>query len=178
MLSALVCAEVLVICLWVLLAFAGMHHHVPSRLIWLKQRSFPASSCVVSMVAGTMTASDFSLGALPHFAWSAYSGRSSGCGTADRVRSLLFHRLLSQHPTLPTPEGSSRLHSRVFAASFAFAFVQELGSLFSPFGPTFRCCKLHVKLRAIGLHPFRRGIRRFSTSGCPAALDACSMAFW
>jgi hypothetical protein len=25
---------------------------------------------------------------------------------ADRVRSLLFHRLLSQHPALPTPEGS------------------------------------------------------------------------
>jgi hypothetical protein len=27
----------------------------------------------------------------------------------DRIGSLLFHRLLSQHPVLPTPEGSSRL---------------------------------------------------------------------
>ena len=31
----------------------------------------------------------------------------------DQMRSLLFHRLLSQHPVLPTPEGSSRLHSQV-----------------------------------------------------------------
>jgi hypothetical protein len=28
----------------------------------------------------------------------------------DRMRSLLFRRLLSQHPVLLTPEGSSRLH--------------------------------------------------------------------
>jgi hypothetical protein len=98
--------------------------------------------------------------------------------TNDQMRPLLFHRLLSQHPTLPTPEGSSRLHSRVFAASVAFAFVDELGSLFSPFGPTFRCCKLHVMLRAAGLHPIHWGIRRFSTSGYPNALDACYMAFW
>src|SRR5689334_1380638 len=109
-----------------------MHRHVPSRLTWLKQRSFPGSSCVVSMVIGTMTAFDFSLGTLPHFASAAYSGRSSGRGAADQVRSLLFHRLLSQHPTLPTPGGSSRLHSRVFAASVAFASHDELGSLFSP----------------------------------------------
>jgi hypothetical protein len=42
------------------------------------------------------------------------------------MRSLLFHYLLSQHPTLPTPEGSSRLHSRVFTASVTFACVHEL----------------------------------------------------
>ena len=31
----------------------------------------------------------------------------------DRMRSLLFHRLLSQHPALHTPESSSRLHFQV-----------------------------------------------------------------
>src|SRR4051794_12729386 len=104
------------------------------------------------MVEGTMAASDFSADVLPHFACSAYSGRSSSCGAADRMRALLFHRLLSQHPALPTPEVSWRLHSRVVAASMAFASHDELGSLFSPCGLTFRCCKLHVMLRAAGLH--------------------------
>jgi hypothetical protein len=36
------------------------------------------------------------------------------------MRSLLFHRLLSQHPVLPTPKSSSRLHFRLFTASIAF----------------------------------------------------------
>jgi hypothetical protein len=88
---------------------------------------------------------------------------------------LLFHRRLSQHPTLPTPEGSSRLHSRVFAASVAFACVDELGSLFSPFGPTFRCCKLHVMLRAALLHPFRRG---YVASAHPVAQMHWTPATW
>jgi hypothetical protein len=34
--SGLVCAEVLVICLWVWLAPKGMHHHLPSRSTRLK----------------------------------------------------------------------------------------------------------------------------------------------
>ena len=50
----------------------------------------------------------------------------------DQMRPLLFHRLLSQHPVLPTPEGSSRLHFRVFAASLAFAMRDRLGSLLFP----------------------------------------------
>jgi len=33
-------------------------------------------------------------------------------------------------------------------------------------------------LRAAVLHPFLRGIRRFSTSGHPEALDACYVASW
>ena len=33
-------------------------------------------------------------------------------------------------------------------------------------------------LRAAVLHPFLRGIRRFSTSGHPAALGACYVASW
>jgi hypothetical protein len=33
-------------------------------------------------------------------------------------------------------------------------------------------------LRAAVLHPFRRGRRRFSTSGHPEALGACYVASW
>ena len=51
------------------------------------------------------------------------SFRISPCGlyllsgrfcTIHRMRPLLFHRLLSQHPILPTPESSSRLFSPEF----------------------------------------------------------------
>jgi hypothetical protein len=51
----------------------------------------------------------------------------------DRMRPLLFHRPLSQHPALPTPESSSRLQFRIFTASVAFAMRDRLGSLLFPF---------------------------------------------
>jgi len=64
------------------------------------------------------------------------------------MRPILFHRLLPQHPILPTPESSSRLlfpyfgdFIRFFTASIAFAMRDRLGSLFFPFWLTFRCCK-------------------------------------
>ena len=95
-----------------------------------------------------------------------------------RMRSLLFHHLLSQHPILPTPESSSRLFYRFFAASIAFAMRDRLGSLFFPFGSTCRCCKFHFMLRAAVLLPFLRELHRFSTTSHPAALDVCYMASW
>jgi len=52
--------------------------------------------------------------------------------TTDQVRPPLFHHLLSQHPALPTPEGSSRLLSRLSAASMAFVVVEQLGSPLVP----------------------------------------------
>ncbi|MCJ7483824.1 MAG: hypothetical protein MUO31_12775 [Thermodesulfovibrionales bacterium] len=52
--------------------------------------------------------------------------------TIHWMRPLLFHHLLSQHPILPTPESSSRLFYRFFAASIAFAMRDRLGSLFFP----------------------------------------------
>jgi hypothetical protein len=33
-------------------------------------------------------------------------------------------------------------------------------------------------LRAAALHPFHRGVRRFSTSSHPEALGACYVASW
>ena len=59
-----------------------------------------------------MASSDFSPDFLLDFTSSAYTIRYSDRAT-DRMRSLLFHHLLSQHPVLPTPEGSSRLHFQV-----------------------------------------------------------------
>jgi hypothetical protein len=64
------------------------------------------------MVISSMASSDFSPGFLLDFTSSAYTIRYSDHAT-DRMRSLLFHHLLSQHPVLPTPEGSSRLHFQV-----------------------------------------------------------------
>src|SRR3990172_11401692 len=85
------------------------------------------------------------------------------------MRPLLFHRLLSQHPVLPTPESSSRLLYRFFAASIAFAMRDRLGSLFFPYGSTCRCCKFHFMLRAAALLPFLRELQRFDTISHPTA---------
>jgi hypothetical protein len=97
---------------------------------------------------------------------------------ADRMRPPLFHRRLSQHPAPPTPEGSSALLSRFLAPSMAFALHERLGSLWVPVGLTSRRCRICVMLRAAVLHPFLRGIRRFSTSSHPEALGACYVASW
>lgn len=56
-----------------------------------------------------MNPSDFSSGFLSDFTLCAYTGRFSGCGSTNQMRSLLFQQLLSQHPIPHTPEGSSVL---------------------------------------------------------------------
>jgi len=72
-----------------------------------------------------MGPSDFSYGFFPDFIPRTFTYHYDGCGAIDRMRPLLFHRLLSQHPIFPTPEGSSRLLSRFFTASLAFAFARQ-----------------------------------------------------
>jgi hypothetical protein len=62
--------------------------------------------------------------------------------------------------------------------SVAFALRERLGSLWVPVGLTSRRCRIRVMLRAAVLHPFLRGIRRFSTSSHPEALGACYVASW
>jgi len=83
------------------------------------------------MVISTMASSDFSPGIPLDFASGLYQ-QLRRLWAADRVRPPLFHRLLLQHPALPTPEGSSRLLSRLFAASMAFVVVDQLGALLFP----------------------------------------------
>ena len=107
----------------------------------------------------------------------------------DRMRPLLFRRLLSQHPAPPTPESSSRLHLQVLhrfllsaRRQAAFPLADRLGSLLFPFGLTYRRCRaklcfaIHFMLRAAGLLRLLSGIQRFSTSGRPEALVACYVA--
>ena len=60
----------------------------------------------------------------------------------------------------------------------AFALQERLGSLWVPDGLTSRRCRIRFLLRAAALHPFPRGVRRFSTSSHPEALDACYVASW
>src|SRR5262245_43593965 len=93
---------------------------------------------------------------------------------ADRMRPPLFRRRRSQHPVPPTPEGTSALYSRIPVPSMAFALRERLGSLWV----TSRRCRIRVMLRSAVLHPFLRGIRRFSTSSHPEALGACDVASW
>ncbi len=82
-----------------------------SAVLWPPPTSHPASAWI----------SSFDLYPLLRLLW-----------TTDRMRPLLFHRLLSQPPALPTPESSSRLLSRFFTASIAFARHDRLGSLLLP----------------------------------------------
>ncbi len=127
------------------------------------------------MVISSMASSDFSPGFLLDFASSAYTIRYSERAT-DRMRSLLFHHLLSQHPVLPTPEGSSRLHFRFFAASMAFTIGSKARLPLFPIGLTFRRCKIHFMLRAVASLSLLRRLQRFSTPGHPDALVACYLA--
>ena len=53
---------------------------------------------------------------------------------------------------------------------------ERLGALFFPFGLTFRRCKIHLMLWAAALRLLLEGLHRFSTTGCPDALDACYLA--
>src|SRR5512132_2352442 len=129
------------------------------------------------MVFSTMASSDFSLDVSRDFASGLYP-QLRRMWAAGRVSPPLFHRRLSQHPAPPTPEGSSALRSRFLAPSMAFAWPERLGSLWVPVGLTSRRCGICVLLRAAVLHPFLRGIRRFSPASHPEALGACSVASW
>jgi hypothetical protein len=84
------------------------------------------------LIISTMVSSDFSSGILQDFTFRLIPSLRWFCAS-DQMRPLLFHRLLSQHPALPTPESSSRLLFRFFTASVAFAMRDRLGSLLFPF---------------------------------------------
>src|SRR3989304_5637899 len=153
-----------------------MHHHLPHHLTRLKQRPFPHTQfCCLGgqQYYGLLRLLIRHLAGL-HF-FSLYQS-SRWVWATDLMRPLLFHRLLSQHPALPTPRVLGGCISRFFTASVAFALHEKLGSLFFPFGLTFRRCKIHLMLRAAALLLLLEGLHRFSTTGCPDALDACYLA--
>jgi len=95
----------------------------------------------------------------------------------DQMRSLLFHRLLSQHPVLPTPGGPSRLHFQVLRRFHGLHYwLTSSAPSFFPFGLTFRCCKIHFMLRAVASLSLLRRLQRFGTPGHPGAPVACYLA--
>ena len=53
---------------------------------------------------------------------------------------------------------------------------QKLGSLFFPFGLTFRRCKIHFMLRAVASLSLLRRLQRFGTPSHPGAPVACYLA--
>jgi hypothetical protein len=111
--SSLVCAGVLVICPGVCLAFFGHAPSLTSSLSLVEVEALPSWQVVLSCPSSVLwpppTSHPASLWtsllSLYHQLWSLWP--------TNRVRPLLFHRLLSSHPALPTPEGSSRLHLQV-----------------------------------------------------------------
>jgi len=127
----IVCAGVLVICLVVWLAL----RHAPSltsSLNLVEVETLPSRRVLLSRLSTVLrsppTSHPASLRISP---FGLYRWLRWFC-TSDQMRSLLFHRLLSQHPALPTPESSSRLLFRFFTASVAFAMRDRLGSLLLP----------------------------------------------
>ena len=91
-----------------------MHRHLLPRRTWLKQRPFPPSelcclthhwTCVPPVLWSPPTSHPTSLRISPRGLYLLFERFCA----VHRMRHLLFHRLLSQHPILPTPESSSRL---------------------------------------------------------------------
>ena len=93
-------------------------------------------------------------------------------------RSLLFHHWLSHIPFSIRRRVLRGCISRFFTSSFAFTTNERLGTLFPPFGLTFRRCKIHFMLRTIDLRFFHRSLLRFNTSSYPEALGDSYMALW
>jgi len=122
--------------------------------VWLAFRHAPSLTSSLNLVevetlpSGQVVLSCPSLGLRPPVLWPPPTSHPASfrispfglyllfrlfCAT-DRMRPLLFHRLLSQHPALPTPESSSRLLSRFFAASLPSPCVTGSALSCSPCG--------------------------------------------
>ena len=112
-LSSLVCAWVLVICQRVELAHKGHAPSLTPAFDPVEAEALPHSEfcCLAGqqyygllrLLSGRPTELHcFSLYPSSRWVWAT-----------DPLRPLLFHRQLSPHPVLPTPEGSSRLYFQV-----------------------------------------------------------------
>jgi hypothetical protein len=86
-----------------------MHSHLPPRLTGLKQRPFPHGEfcCLTGLQYYGLLR--LLIRRPPGFRFLSLYQRLQQVRPADRMKPLLFQRLLSPHPALPTPEGSSRL---------------------------------------------------------------------
>jgi hypothetical protein len=176
-LSSIVCAEVLVICLAMWLAF----RHAPSltfSLDLVEVEALPSHRVLLSRWSSVHYGLLRLLTRLPpgfHLFGLYHSLR--WLWATDRMRSLLFHRLLSQHPVLHTPKGSLRLQFQVLRRFHGLRCATSNSAPSCPVsGSRSRRCKIHFMLRAVALLPFRRGLQRFCTTSRPAAQVACYVA--
>jgi len=116
-LSALVCAEVLVICLGVLLAQRACT--VTYLLAWRGWSRGPSltTSCVVSLVSSTMASSDFSSGFPSDF-------------TSQLIPSVTLAVDERPDETSPVPSSAVLTSRSPYAGGFLTAAIQSLGRFF------------------------------------------------
>jgi hypothetical protein len=88
--------------------------------------------------------------------------------TAHWMRPLLFHRLLSQHPALPTPESSSRL----FQVQYRFCCLRgakaPLGSLLLPFGANMSVLQVSLYVTGCCFASLSQGVTTLRHSQSPS----------
>jgi len=93
-----------------------------------------------------MTSSDFSYGLTADFAHRLYRSLP-WMWTMDRMRSPLFHRLLSQHSAPPTPESSSRLRFQNLHLFHGLRRLSSGSALSGPFRARWRRCRIPFMVR-------------------------------
>ena len=142
-----------------------MHRHLPSRWTWLKQRPFPLLKfcCLEGHQYYGLLRLLIRLPPGLHLFGLYHSLR--GLWACDRMSPLLFHHLLSQHPILPTPEGSWRLHFQLLHRFHGLRCIMSSSAPSCPVsGSSYRRCKIHFMLRAVDSLPLLRELHRFSAS--------------
>ena len=181
-LTSIVCAGVVVICLWAGSApEVGTHRHLPPR------STRPTGVLVITESLSTLMVQQQTpppqlptrTGVRLDFAFRLIPAVSVD-GATDRARPPLFHRLLSQHPALPTPEGAltATLPQGLHHLPVAFCCASPAtGSPLVPRGPTFRRCKIDLMLRAAAWLPIP-GHQLLQHIQSPDCLDACYVTYW
>ena len=154
-----------------------MYPHLPRRLTWLRQRPFPLIEfcCLAGHQYNRPPPTSH-----PASSW------------ISLLRLIPFVTLAVGHrpdeiSPVPSPTFTTS-RSPYTGGSFAAALpgssplpwpsllAHKLGSLFLPFGLTFRRGKIHFMLRAVASLSLLRRLQRFGTPGHPGAPVACYLA--
>ena len=137
-----------------------MHRHLPSRWTRLKQRLFTLAVKFYCL-AGRQY---YGLPRLltrrpPGFRFLSLYQQLRQAWPADRMRPLLFQRLLSPHPTLPTPEGSSRLLLQVLHRFPGLRFrLRNSAPSCSPFGANISTLQVSLDVTGCGFASPSQGV--------------------
>ena len=135
-----------------------MHCHLLPRLAWLKQRPFPLPKfcCLRGLQYCGLLRLLTRRPARLHF-FSLYR-QSRRMWPTDRVRSPLFHRLLSQHPAPPYAGGFLAAVTQVLRRFHGLRYQSVTRLPLAPLsGLTFRRCRIHLILRLLFCSSFSEG---------------------